>query len=154
MIISLPSRRTVHFWRELSAIIPNIDSLYYCIIMANEDEILTYKPLAADSTVSANPHIPSVSASAVLGESDSVRCVLYVVCVYDCVCYLVIKLSFHNSTERCWVGYDSNYCVHINAIFSHSPIINSSSYNIIRCQMIIQYAKDTTFKRHPTPSIP
>ena len=81
MIISLPSRRTVHFWRELSAIIPNIDPLYYCIIMANEDEILTYKPLAADSTVSANPHIPSVSASAVLGESDSVRCVLY-----DCMC--------------------------------------------------------------------
>lgn len=36
------------------------------------DEILTYKPLAADSAVSANPHIPSVSASAVLGESESV----------------------------------------------------------------------------------
>lgn len=37
-----------------------------------KDEILTYKPLAADSAVSANPHIPSVSASAVLGESESV----------------------------------------------------------------------------------
>jgi deoxyhypusine synthase len=31
--------------------------------------ILEAKPLAADSTVSAKPHIPSVSASAVLGES-------------------------------------------------------------------------------------
>ena len=36
------------------------------------DEILTYQPLAANSSVSANPHIPSVSASAVLGESESV----------------------------------------------------------------------------------
>ena len=36
-------------------------------------EILTYRPLASDNAVSANPHIPSVSASAVLGESDSVR---------------------------------------------------------------------------------
>lgn len=35
------------------------------------DEILTYQPLAANSSVSANPHIPSVSASAVLGESES-----------------------------------------------------------------------------------
>ena len=151
MIISLPSRRTVHFWRELSAIIPNIDPLYYCIIMANEDEILTYKPLAADSTVSANPHIPSVSASAVLGESDSVRCCVMCMIVFMLSCYQTVV---HNSTERCWVGYDSNYCVHINIICPHSPIINSSSYNIIRCQMIIQYAKDTTFKRHPTPSIP
>jgi deoxyhypusine synthase len=33
--------------------------------------ILQYKPLAANSTVSANPSIPSVSASAVLGESTS-----------------------------------------------------------------------------------
>ena len=33
--------------------------------------ILQAKPLAADSTVSANPNIPSVSASAVLGESSS-----------------------------------------------------------------------------------
>uniref|UniRef100_A0A7S2Y5I0 deoxyhypusine synthase n=2 Tax=Entomoneis paludosa TaxID=265537 RepID=A0A7S2Y5I0_9STRA len=33
--------------------------------------LLEAKPLAADSTVSANPHIPSVSASAVLGESAS-----------------------------------------------------------------------------------
>ena len=39
---------------------------------SNEDEILTYQPLGADSAVSANPHIPSVSASAVLGESESV----------------------------------------------------------------------------------
>lgn len=39
----------------------------------NKDEILTYKPLAVDSAVSANPHIPSVTASAVLGESESVR---------------------------------------------------------------------------------
>ena len=38
----------------------------------NPDEILSYRPLAADSAVSANPHIPSVSTSAVLGESDSV----------------------------------------------------------------------------------
>ena len=37
---------------------------------ANET-ILREAPLAADSTVSANPHIPSVSASAVLGESTS-----------------------------------------------------------------------------------
>mmetsp|Transcript_23612 Transcript_23612/g.33126 ORF Transcript_23612/g.33126 Transcript_23612/m.33126 type:complete len:441 (-) Transcript_23612:1147-2469(-) len=33
--------------------------------------ILEEKPLSNDSTVSAKPHIPSVSASAVLGESDS-----------------------------------------------------------------------------------
>lgn len=33
--------------------------------------ILESKPLASDSAVSANPHIPSVSASAVLGESAS-----------------------------------------------------------------------------------
>ena len=33
--------------------------------------ILEPKPLASDSNVSANPHIPSVSASAVLGESAS-----------------------------------------------------------------------------------
>ena len=31
--------------------------------------LLEAKPLASDSAVSANPHIPSVSASAVLGES-------------------------------------------------------------------------------------
>lgn len=41
--------------------------------------ILEEKPLARDNTVSANPHIPSVSASAVLGESaempeGSVKC--------------------------------------------------------------------------------
>jgi deoxyhypusine synthase len=38
----------------------------------NDDQdqtILESKPLANDSTVSAKPHIPSVSASAVLGES-------------------------------------------------------------------------------------
>jgi deoxyhypusine synthase len=35
------------------------------------DTILQAKPLAADSSVSAKPHIPSVSASAVLGESES-----------------------------------------------------------------------------------
>jgi len=35
------------------------------------DEIPTYKPLSADSAVSANSHIPSVAASAVLGESES-----------------------------------------------------------------------------------
>lgn len=33
--------------------------------------ILESKPLESDSKVSANPHIPSVSASAVLGESES-----------------------------------------------------------------------------------
>lgn len=37
----------------------------------SKDEILAYQPLAANSAVSANPHIPSVSASAVLGESES-----------------------------------------------------------------------------------
>lgn len=37
---------------------------------SHEATILQAKPLAADSTVSANPHIPSISASAVLGESD------------------------------------------------------------------------------------
>mmetsp|Transcript_6327 Transcript_6327/g.11275 ORF Transcript_6327/g.11275 Transcript_6327/m.11275 type:complete len:429 (-) Transcript_6327:73-1359(-) len=36
-----------------------------------KDEILTYKPLSSDNAVTANPHIPSVSASAVLGESES-----------------------------------------------------------------------------------
>lgn len=36
------------------------------------DEILAYKPLSADNAVSSNPQIPSVSASAVLGESESV----------------------------------------------------------------------------------
>jgi hypothetical protein len=39
----------------------------------NVDVILSYKPLAPDSAVSSNPHVPSVSASAVLGESESVR---------------------------------------------------------------------------------
>ena len=34
-------------------------------------DILQQKPLDADSTVSAKPHIPSVSASAVLGEGSS-----------------------------------------------------------------------------------
>jgi hypothetical protein len=38
-----------------------------------EEEILSYKPLGENSAVSANPHIPSVTASAVLGESESVR---------------------------------------------------------------------------------
>jgi len=38
----------------------------------DETTILSYQPLAENSTVSANPHIPSVTASAVLGESDSV----------------------------------------------------------------------------------
>ncbi|KAL7544534.1 hypothetical protein ACHAWF_007915 [Thalassiosira exigua] len=36
-----------------------------------KDEILSYRPLAANSAISAKPHIPSVSASAVLGESES-----------------------------------------------------------------------------------
>ena len=39
----------------------------------NVDVIISYKPLAPDSAVSSNPHVPSVSASAVLGESESVR---------------------------------------------------------------------------------
>ncbi len=39
----------------------------------NENVIISYKPLAPDNAVSANPHVPSVSASAVLGESESVR---------------------------------------------------------------------------------
>jgi hypothetical protein len=38
----------------------------------DETTILSYQPLAENSAVSANPHIPSVTASAVLGESDSV----------------------------------------------------------------------------------
>lgn len=37
-----------------------------------DDQILSYQPLAENSAVSANPHIPSVTASAVLGESESV----------------------------------------------------------------------------------
>jgi hypothetical protein len=37
-----------------------------------DDQVLSYQPLAENSAVSANPHIPSVTASAVLGESDSV----------------------------------------------------------------------------------
>lgn len=37
----------------------------------DEIDILSYKPLSAASNISANPHIPSVSASAVLGESES-----------------------------------------------------------------------------------
>ena len=36
-----------------------------------DDVILDFKPLPTSSTVSANPHIPSVSASAVLGESQT-----------------------------------------------------------------------------------
>ena len=39
---------------------------------SNNVVIISYKPLAPDSAVSANPHVPSVSASAVLGESESV----------------------------------------------------------------------------------
>jgi hypothetical protein len=38
-----------------------------------EEILLSYQPLAENSTVSAKPHIPSVTASAVLGESDSVN---------------------------------------------------------------------------------
>lgn len=38
---------------------------------ASAQTILEAKPLAFDSTVSAKPHIPSVSASAVLGESET-----------------------------------------------------------------------------------
>lgn len=37
-----------------------------------ENQVLSYRPLAVNSAVSANPHIPSVTASAVLGESESV----------------------------------------------------------------------------------
>mmetsp|Transcript_9021 Transcript_9021/g.18797 ORF Transcript_9021/g.18797 Transcript_9021/m.18797 type:complete len:419 (+) Transcript_9021:35-1291(+) len=37
----------------------------------SSDEILSFQPLADNNAVSANPHIPSVSASAVLGESAS-----------------------------------------------------------------------------------
>ena len=37
-----------------------------------ENRVLSYQPLAVNSAVSANPHIPSVTASAVLGESESV----------------------------------------------------------------------------------
>ena len=37
----------------------------------NGNDVLSYRPLSAASTVSAHPHIPSVSASAVLGESES-----------------------------------------------------------------------------------
>ncbi len=39
---------------------------------SGEDQVLSYQPLAENSAVSANPHIPSVTASAVLGESESV----------------------------------------------------------------------------------
>ena len=39
---------------------------------SGEDRVLSYQPLAENSAVSANPHIPSVTASAVLGESESV----------------------------------------------------------------------------------
>ncbi|CAJ1954324.1 unnamed protein product [Cylindrotheca closterium] len=38
---------------------------------ANNTKILEAKPLDNNNAVSANPHIPSVSASAVLGESES-----------------------------------------------------------------------------------
>ena len=45
------------------------------VLRVNEDAkretLITAQPLAANSSVSANPHIPSVSASAVLGESAS-----------------------------------------------------------------------------------
>lgn len=43
-----------------------------------EDQVLSYQPLAVNSAVSANPHIPSVTASAVLGESESVSRSFYV----------------------------------------------------------------------------
>ena len=39
---------------------------------SGEEQVLSYQPLAENSAVSANPHIPSVTASAVLGESESV----------------------------------------------------------------------------------
>ena len=38
---------------------------------APPQNLLQAQPLASDSTVTAKPHIPSVSASAVLGESAS-----------------------------------------------------------------------------------
>ena len=44
---------------------------------SGEDQVLSYQPLAENSAVSANPHIPSVTASAVLGESESVS--IYIV---------------------------------------------------------------------------
>ena len=40
--------------------------------MQDGNEVLSYQPLPVSSAVSANPHIPSVTASAVLGESESV----------------------------------------------------------------------------------
>ena len=57
-----------------------------------KDEILTYQPLAVDSAVSANPHIPSVTASAVLGESESVRNTMESASSYA-IAHCVIKAS-------------------------------------------------------------
>ena len=56
------------------------------------DEILSYQPLSADNAVSANPHIPSVSASAVLGESESVSS-----CVKSAmsIVYLSLRTSYY-----------------------------------------------------------
>ena len=54
------------------------------------DEILTYQPLSADNAVSANPHIPSVSASAVLGESESVSSSMWEMFIV----YLSLRTSY------------------------------------------------------------
>ena len=71
-----------------------------------DTEILTYQPLAADNAVSANPHIPSVSASAVLGESESVSFV------------------YNGNLERIYL------CAHHMLFFDTSHLIASPSYII------------------------
>jgi hypothetical protein len=38
-----------------------------------DDAILSRRPLDPNNRISSNPSVPSVSASAVLGESESVR---------------------------------------------------------------------------------
>jgi len=61
------------------------------------DEILTYQPLSADNAVSANPHIPSVSASAVLGESESVSSSMWeMFIVYLSLCTSCAQLLITN----------------------------------------------------------
>jgi len=91
------------------------------------DEILTYQPLSADNAVSANPHIPSVSASAVLGESESVSFLYRVGYVYSDIS---LRTSYAQLLNKTYLSY--------------------TFHTLYRCQMIIQYAKDMTLKHHQT----
>ncbi len=71
-----------------------------------EDQVLTYQPLPVSSAVSANPHIPSVTASAVLGESESVSTTLCRRYVGVLMFYIIITLCcIHGFFVHCLLIY-------------------------------------------------